>query len=489
MKRTIYLLMLMLTALTGSAQRTLTLDECRDLALRQNKTLLIGQERVNKSTFDRKAAGTNYLPKVSLTAGYLYTSQEISLLSDEQKSKLSGMGTSMAGGITQAMGDIVQRFPELAPLVTQAGQMLPGVASSINGVGQGIVDAFRTDTRQMMAGTILLTQPLYMGGKIRAYDRITHYAENIAGEQLRGARQEVILEVDQAYWQVVSLVNKHKLAVSYLDMLKQLDDDMQQMIAEGVATRAAGLTVNVKRGEAEMTLLKVEDGLTLARMLLCQVCGLSLDETVTLADESVDDLAAIPMPLLDEEDSTAMESRPEIRQLRNAVGIYEQKVKVQRSDFLPHLALMGGYMATYPSVLNGFERRFNGLWNVGVTLKVPVWNWGEGRYKVRSARTEANIARYNLDEAREKIQLQIHQARFQAMEAERRANVSEHNMESAEENLRTAQLGHTEGVVTTTDLLAAQTAWLQAHSDRIDAQIDIMITRSQLHKALGQLGE
>lgn len=488
MKKIVYLLLLALSTTFAPAQRTLTLDECRDLALRQNKALLAGQERVGKSAYDRKAARTNYLPKVSLAAGYLYTSEQISLLSDEQKAKLSGMGTNMAGGITQAMGEIVQKYPDLAPLAGQVGQLLPGLASSVNGVGQGIVDAFHTDTRQMMAGTILLTQPLYMGGKIRAYDRITHYAEDIAGEQLRGARQEVILEVDQAYWQVVSLVNKRKLALSYHDMLKQLDSDMQHMIREGVATRAAGLTVGVKRGEAEMTLLKVEDGLTLARMLLCQVCGLPLDESVVLADESVDDLAATPMPLAGA-DSAAWENRPEIRQLENAVRIYDAKVQLQRSDFLPHLALMGGYTATYPSVLNGFERKFHGLWNVGVTLKVPVWNWGEGRYKVRAARTEANIARYNLDDAREKIQLQVSQARLQATQAERRAFVSEHNMESAEENLRTARLGHAEGVVPTTDLLAAQTAWLQAHSDRIDAQIDIMITRSQLAKAIGRLGE
>ena len=59
----------------------------------------------------------------------------------------------------------------------------------------------------------------------------------------------------------------------------------------------------------------------------------------------------------------------------------------------------------------------------------------------------------------------------------------------ADENLRVAQVGHTEGVVTTSDLLGAQTAWLQAHSERIDAQIDVMITRSILDKALGRLGE
>ena len=138
---------------------------------------------------------------------------------------------------------------------------------------------------------------------------------------------------------------------------------------------------------------------------------------------------------------------------------------------------------------NGFERHFRGLWNVGLTLKVPVWNWGEGRYKVRAAKAEAAIARFNLDEVTEKIHLQVRQSQFRVAEAVRKLDLSESNLQQAEENLRTAEVGFREGVVTTTDLLAAQTAWLQARSDQIDSQIEVMITRSTLAKALGRLGE
>ena len=66
------------------------------------------------------------------------------------------------------------------------------------------------------------------------------------------------------------------------------------MIAEGVATKADGLSVRVKVNEAEMTLTKVEDGLSLSRMLLCQLCGIDLSTPIVLADEQVDDLPLIP---------------------------------------------------------------------------------------------------------------------------------------------------------------------------------------------------
>ena len=106
----------------------------------------------------------------------------------------------------------------------------------------------------MYAGALTLTQPLYMGGKIRAYNKITRYAEELARQQHNSGMQEVILSTDQAYWQVVSLANKKKLAEGYLKLLQKLESDVDKMIAEGVATKADGLSVKVKVNEAEMTL-------------------------------------------------------------------------------------------------------------------------------------------------------------------------------------------------------------------------------------------
>lgn len=482
----LFFLILLLGRGTATAQDLFTLDQCRTLALRQNKQMAILRTEAEKAHYAHKAAETNFLPKMALAGGYIYTSQEISLLSDDQKQKLSNLGTNLVTPITNAMGQIVQQHPELAPLISQAGNLLPSVGSSLNGMGQGVVDAFHTDTRNMMAGAVLLTQPLYMGGKIRAYNRITQYAEEIAREKLRGGEQEVILEVDQAYWQVVSLANKQRLAISYRDMLKHLDGDVQKMMREGLATKANALHISVKLNEAEMTLLKVEDGLTLSRMWLCQLCGLPLETAPQLADEQVDH---IPDSLLSECRNLQHETidRPELQQLTSAVGIYKEKVNIERSAFLPQVALMGGYLTTYPALVNGFERKFRGLWNVGVTLKMPLWNWGESKYKIRAAKADALIARYNLEEAEEKIQLQVSQSRFRLNEAQRKLSLSEQNLEKAEENLRTARIGFMEGVVTTSDLLGAQTAWLQAHSEQIDAQIDLMITRSTLAKDMGRL--
>ena len=61
------------------------------------------------------------------------------------------------------------------------------------------------------------------------------------------------------------------------------------------------------------------------------------------------------------------------------------------------------------------------------------------------------------------------------------------NLEKAEENLRYATLGFKEGVIATSNVLEAQTAWLSAQSEKIDAQIDVKLTEIYLKKSLGTL--
>ena len=486
MKKLFLLTILLSMTFIVKGQTLLSQDSCRALALAHNKDLLISNEKINAAHYERKAAFTNYLPNFSATGTYMRNQKEFSLLNKDQKAALSGLGTNLAGPIQQAATQIATAHPELAPLISSLSGELGAALPALDQVGNSLVDALRTDTRNVYAGAITLTQPLYMGGKIRAYNKITKYAEELAQQQHQGGMQEVIMSTDQAYWQVISLVNKKKLAEGYLKLLQQLDSDVEKMIAEGVATKADGLSVRVKVNEAEMTLTKVEDGLSLARMLLCQLCGIDLSSPITLADEDMEDI-----PLLTTDThfdmSTAYANRPEIRSLELATQIYKQKVNVTRAEHLPSIALMGNYMVTNPSVFNSFENKFKGMWNVGVMVQIPIWHWGEGIYKTRAAKSEARIAQYQLQDAREKIELQVNQAAFKVNEAGKKLVMSTKNMEKAEENLRYATLGFKEGVIATSNVLEAQTAWLSAQSEKIDAQIDVKLTEIYLKKSLGTL--
>ncbi|MBB4042593.1 TolC family protein [Bacteroides reticulotermitis] len=483
MKKVFLLTTLLSLTFVVKAQSILNLDSCRALALANNKDLLISNEKINAAHYQRKAAFTNYLPNFSASGTYMRNQKEFSLLSNDQKSALSGLGNSLSGPLQQAAGVITQLHPELASQIPALGASL---TSAFNEAGSSIADALRTDTRNVYAGALTLTQPLYMGGKIRAYNKITQYAEELARQQHHSGMQEVIMSTDQAYWQVISLVNKKKLAEGYLKLLQQLNGDVEKMINEGIATKADGLSVRVKVNEAEMTLTKVEDGLSLSRMLLCQLCGISLNTPITLADEQMDDLPLLT-PDTNFDLATAYANRPEIRSLELATQIYKQKVNVTRAEHLPSLALVGNYVVTNPSVFNSFENKFKGMWNVGVMLQIPIWHWGEGTYKVKAAKAEARITEYQLQDAREKIELQVNQSAFKVNEASKKLTMATKNMEKAEENLRYANLGFKEGVIATSNVLEAQTAWLAAQSEKIDAQIDVQLTEIYLKKSLGTL--
>ena len=263
-------------------------------------------------------------------------------------------------------------------------------------------------------------------------------------------------------------------------------DALPQRRVAGVATRADGLSVKVKVNEAEMTLTQVENGLSLSKMLLCQLCGLPLESDIQLTDENMDNLT-LPSTYTESNVNTALANREELKSLELAQKIYQQKVNVVRSEFLPTVAFTANYLVTNPSLYNGFENKFRGMWAAGIMVKIPVFHWGEGLYKVKAAKAEANIARYQLEDVKEKVELQVTQSSYKVNEATKKLAMAQKNMEKADENLRYANLGFKEGVIPTSNVLEAQTAWLSAQSGKIDAQIDLKMSEIYLNKSMGTL--
>ena len=486
MRKLLGLVLLAGMAQTVDAQRLLNLDSCRALALRNNKQMSISRVKKEVAANVRKAARTKYLPHISALGGYEFTSKEISILNNDQKEALSSLGTNLKDGIVSSVGPYAQILPPA--LQQQLGTDLTRMAGFLDMGGQSIVNAFRTDTRNMFAGAILLTQPVFMGGAIVAMNKMADTGELLAANSEEAKRQSTLFNIDQAYWQVVSLRHKQKLAQSYLDLVKKLDGDVQKMIKEGVATRSEGLSVSVKVNEAEMAVIKVNDGLVLAKMLLCQLCGLPVSEQVVLTDEETADLGAVEVaPQMNVEQ--AFENRPELKMLQNVVDMGKQTTNLLKAGNLPQVMLTGGYMVSNPNLFNGFEKKFAGVWNVGVLVRVPIWNWGDVAYKVRASKGATTIASLQRDEARELIELQVNQSAFKVNEANKKLELAKASTERADENLRTANLGFSEGVISSTTVMEAQTAWLQAQSQKIDAEIDVKLSQVNLQKAMGTLSE
>ncbi|MBO5186984.1 MAG: TolC family protein [Prevotella sp.] len=497
-------LLIMSIPLSGlNARQVVDIDSCRAMALRNNKQMSISAVKRDMARNIRKSARTKYLPGVHAFGSYMYTSREISLLNGNQKSALSNIGSTAAGGINSALQNAGASLTpdqlaaingQLGALGTSIDQIASGFNEHLNSAaamldagGRGIVDAFRTDTRNIFAGSVLVTQPIYMGGSIRALNRMADIGEQLTAGSAEAVRQQTIYDTDKAYWTVVSLKHKKRLAESYLELIKKLRGDVYKMIGEGVATRAEGLSVDVKVNEAEMTLLQVDDGLTLSRMLLCQQCGLPVDTELITADEDNDSIVTAALPVDNSMTEKAADNRPEIHVLQAMADMSKQAVNLLKAGNLPKIGLTGGYTITNPNVYDGYRRSFGGVWNVGVLVSIPVWNWGDVAYKVRAAKGASAIAALEVAEAREKIELQVSQSAFKVGEASKRMSLAASNVKRAEENLRSAELGFREGVMPATTVMEAQTAWLQARSQKIDAEIDLRLSDVNMRKALGTL--
>ena len=475
MKKKVLMLGLLSLALIDAhaAGNSWSLDSLRARAVSNNKSLLMAGQKKVAASYTRKSAATNYLPKVSATGAYMYTSRELSLLSDEQKHTLSNIGTGLSAMV-----------PNLAPM-----------SSTINSVDQGVVDALHTDTRNAGIVAVTLTQPIYMGGKIRAYNKITQYAEEAAGTLYDKELQDIIVDVDEAYWNLVALYSKKKLAEGYKALVDKLEGDVEKLVKEGMATKADLLSVKVKVNEAGVTLIQVNNGIELSRMNLCRICGLDMNEPVEVEDaideknQNANIMGQIDMfsSKSDNLVQQAESNRKELQALGLQNRIYDEKIKLARAEYLPKVALMGGYLASNPSVFNSFERKMKGMWNVGITLNVPILTWGDRSYKVKSAKAEALMHRYETEEVKEKIELQVNQCRQKLQESMERYQTTLRSVDEAEENLRYANLGMKEGVITLSNVMEAQTAWLKAKSEWVNAQVDVRLANLYLRKAVGSI--
>ncbi len=460
---------------------TLSLEDCRTYALQNNKDLMISRQRMAKAHHNNREAFAAYLPALDFTGAYAYNQKEMSLFDGDKYLPIKRFNASTGGYDFALVTNPATGEPVLNPAT---GQPIPAEVAYLP------KEEVTFDTHNVFFGAVTLTQPIYMGGKIVAMNRLTHFAEELAREQHNSEVQNVIYAVDAAYWQVVSLKAKYDLAVSYVSLVDSLAQNVRKMMAQGLATRADMLSVDVRLNTARVDLTKVENGLTLSRMALAQVCGLPIDGGYRLADEGVSAKdCVLNEKTRDADINTAWSNRSDLRSLSLGIEIADQQKVVARSAMLPQVALVGSYSFSNPNVFNGYSQKFAGQFSVGALVKIPIWHWGGNYHKYKAAEADAEILRLRLEDAREKVNLQLSQASYRSAEASKTYRATQANLASADENLRVASLAFREGMITSDDVLAAQTAWLKANSECIDAMIDVHLCDTYLSKTLGTLGQ
>lgn len=467
MKRIYFIIYtLLFCSVAAGAQQTLTLNQCREKALEHNKSLRSAHLKVEKMDAEVKSYRANFMPRIDVLGGDFY---------NWGKTTLTFPTSQMAAGV----------MTELAPTLMQMG-MTP---QQLGALSQFKMQDMSMDFKMknvFFAGA-MLTQPLYMGGKINAAYKMAKLGQQMANANIRLTESEVIVETDMAYMQAVKAKQLVGVAKSYKALLDELQSNVDGAVRHGLRMRNDALKVQVKRNEVELNVQKAENAYRLACMNLCQVIGMDLNSEIAV-DEAAAGMTAPQLQDARQLASIGISQRPEYEILQRKTDMASKNVRIAQSDYLPQVALMGGY-----SYLNGMEldgkRLFDhGSLTVGISVKIPVLEYfTQGRQKIRSARAEQQMAQLEQEELNEKMTLELTQCANNVSESALEVEITRKSAEVAAENLKMSKQQYEVGVEPLSDYLEAQAIWQKALADEIEARYQYFLAYSKYRKATGML--
>lgn len=453
-----------------------TLDQCRQMAIDVSNNSEMRTEALEAARLNKQAALAAMFPKVSANASYIWNSKSPVLLADHMQFDFGtarvgadGVGsfewseTSLLNQLiqdTRTLPDVNQRVQTLS---NEGGQMIANVY-------QQLYRALNPDMTHVVVGQVGITQPIYVGGRLAEMYHIASTASRIAEIEADSKQEDLLVSVDEAYWRVVSVEHKKQLAEQYYNLLVTLENNVQELEAEGLGTQQDLLKVKAKRGEAEVKKMQAENGLLLSKMALCQLIGLPLNTSLTLDDSGLSDMLLHDSLAISDE---LVSARSEVQLLDQAEKMAQSNVKIMAAGLQPNIIAQANYIYTNPSVENGFSNKWKGtgFFNAGVVVNVPIVH-ADDILRLKAAKHEAKMVSLKREEAKELLTLQITQANQKVLEAQQKVAMTELQVKNANEVLRFAQEAFGAGMATASDLMQAQTAWLSACTEQVDAQIE-----------------
>ena len=416
----------------------LSLQDCHRLALENNEKVKTANNAVEKAKLDRQIAFAQYLPKVDASLTMLHL-QDQDLLE---------------------IGDVV---------------------------------GLHLQTRGTYLAGINITLPLYAGGQLTAANRLASIGQTVSQEQQRKVRMQVIADVDNAYYTLISVRSKVQMLEAYARQMQGLYDQVQVSVNAELATDNDLLRVSTKQNEISYQLQKARNGEQLCGLALANIIGTDFEQTIIPTDTVLYD--AMSSQPLSEDFST----RPDLLLLQQQVEANEQLVKKERSNYLPTVALMGSYSyhdnLKLKGELNlptgtsfGYDHTIHGGSPYALlAVKLPVFHWGAEVKKVKKAKLNLDDSKLQLQQLERSMRVEVRQAVQNVTNAQRMVETATVGQQQADENLRVMRQKFDNQFCTMTDLLDAQSQWQQARSNLIEAQTQLKIYETEYLRVTGRL--
>ena len=450
MKKKLTFITLVLCALITNAQELLTLDQCRQLALDNNKRMAAANKQTQAAHYTMQSYKGNFFPNFTASGTGLYSSANGSF--------------SLPGG----------NLPTLIPDAN--GQPIPnGGFAYFPGID------LNYKVRTVWMGGVQVEQPIFMGGKILAAYKMARLGKQMAQLNENLTATEVILETDQAYALMIKAQEMNKVAESYHAVLQELMKNVQSAYKHGLKSKNDVLKVQVKLNESELAIRKAENALRLANMNLCHLIGKPLIETLQISD----DFPVIEQAL--ETQVNDITARPEYSLLNKQVDMAKQQVKLSRSELLPQVGIRGSYDYIHGLKVNEQRLFDDGAFSVMLNVTVPLFHFGERINKVRASKAQLEQVRMEQADLNEKMYLELTQAANNLDEAKLQTALADRSLEQADENRLISKGEYDAGLEPLSDHLEAQALWQQAYETKVDAHFQLYLSYVKYLKAAGIL--
>lgn len=450
MKKKLTLILLLFCAITLHAQVLLTLDQCRQLALDNNKRMVAASKQTQAAHYTMQSYKGNFFPNFTASGTGIYSTAD---------------GTfNIPGG----------NLPTLMPDAN--GQPIPnGGFAYFPGID------LNYKVRTVWMGGIQVEQPIFMGGKILATYKMATLGKQMAQLNENLTATEIILETDQAYALMVKAQEMNKVAESYHAVLQELMKNVQSAYKHGLKSKNDVLKVQVKLNESELAIRKAENALRLANMNLCHLIGKPFTETLQISDD---------FPIIEQALETQINditARPEYHLLDKQVAFAKQQVKLSRSEFLPQVGIRGSYDYIHGLKVNEQTLFDKGNFSVMLNVTLPLFHFGERINKVRASKAQLEQVRMEQADLNEKMLLELTQAANNLDEAKLQTALADRSLEQADENRRVSKGEYDAGLEPLSDHLESQALWQQAYETKVDAHFRLYLSYVKYLKASGKL--
>lgn len=465
-----FILLFFLVPITTLAQLNLDLQQCREMALESSTQIEIAKQTKQKASYETRKYRSGYLPRLSAVGYGLYNQKKY-----DYSLKGGYLPSYKPGADGKLEPDLMIDPTTNKPVMGADGNPLFNSYAFLPDI------QLEMSLRGVYSIGAQLEQAVYMGGKVRAAHQMAKLGERISVENVRYNRSEILYETEQAYWQLLEVGEQVLAAQKYEEVVRELVKDLENSKEVGIATSNDVLKAQVRYNEASLIHQKARNGKVLASMNLCRCIGLDLRTELHLQDSLLD----LINPQIWSLDS-AVSQRPDYKMLEGEMDVKAHQVALSRSDFLPQIGVTAGYAYSGGVKLNGDDQR-GASFSAMASVKIPVFNWGEGRNSVRSARMEEEISRLNLEKSTDLMILEIASTRFKIQDAQARVKMNSKALEQAHENVKISTDQYQVGLENLTALLEAQAQWQEAWSQWINAKASLQLSASAYLKAIGQL--